>query len=524
MKKTNFFKLLFISLLGGFLFAPAVLAQKPLVIGFEGDAATLEPHSRSETTSTTIQRHVYENLIGFDANLKIVPELAASWKLIDENTWEFKLRKGVKFQNGEPMNAAAVKYSLERCKTHPKSQYKHMVPDYQEIMIVDEYTVRLITKSPTPEALIMLENVSMMPPKWTQEWDKKDYSYLARNMIGTGPYKFVEWVKDDHITLTANKEWWGPKVDFEKVTLRPIPENATRVAALLSGEIDACWGVSIPDIPRVEKSKNTYVSRVPSQRTIYVMFDIHSDKGGPAPNAQPGLPAGKPNPFKDFRVRKAIAHAINADDIIKYVMEESAYPASQLASPYATGYNKNIQRPKCDPELAKKLLAEAGYPNGFECNFDTPNDRYVNDQQVSEAIAAQLTKVGIRLKVIATPKAVFFPKMDRYESPFFLVGWGTLSWQGTFNAFFREKRPYGHINRGRFKDPELEKKMDIANSVMDDAKRDKLRNEIAEKIYATYYIIPLYYQENVFGFTRRIKDGKSRVDERLFAHELKSAQ
>jgi peptide/nickel transport system substrate-binding protein len=516
---------LFFLILG--LAAPMIAGgqEKPLIIGFEGDAATLDPHARSETTTTTIQRHVYENLIGFDANLKIIPELAESWKLIDDNTWEFKLRKGVKFQNGEPFNAGAVKYSLERCRTHPKSQYKHMVPDYQEIRIVDENTVRLITKSPTPEALIMLENVSMVPPKFFQEWDKKDYSYLARNMIGTGPYKFGEWVKDDRVTLTANKEWWGPKVDFERVILRPIPENATRVAALISGEIDAAWGVSIPDIPRVEKNKNTYVSRVPSQRTIYVMFDMHSEKGGPAPGAQPGLPAGKPNPFKDFLVRKAFAHAINADDIINFVMEGSAYPASQLASPYATGYNKNIQRPKYDPELAKKLLAEAGYPSGFECNFDTPNDRYVNDQQVAEAIAAQLAKVGVRLKVIATPKAVFFPKIDRYESPFLLAGWGTISWQGTFNAFFREKKgQYGHINRGRFKDLELDKKIDIANSVMDDAQRDKLRNEVSEAIYATYYVIPLYYQENVFGFTKRIKDGKSRVDEKLFAHELKKAR
>jgi peptide/nickel transport system substrate-binding protein len=206
-------------------------------------------------------------------------------------------------------------------------------------------------------------------------------------------------------------------------------------------------------------------------------------------------------------------------------MEGSAYPASQIASPYAVNFDKNIQRPKFDLELAKKLLAEAGYANGFECNFDTPNDRYVNDQQVAEAIAAQLAKVGVRLKVIATPKAVYFPKMDRYESPFFLVGWGALSWQGTFDTMFRGKRgSYGVINRGRFYDPELEKKMDIANGVMDDAKREKLRNEISEKIYSTYYVIPLYYQENVFGFTRRIKDGKARVDERLFAFQLKRAQ
>jgi peptide/nickel transport system substrate-binding protein len=266
------------------------------------------------------------------------------------------------------------------------------------------------------------------------------------------------------------------------------------------------------------------MSRVPSQRAIYVMCDIYAEKGGPPPKDNPGLPAGKPNPFKDFRVRKAIAHAINVDDIIKYVMEGSAYPATQVIGPYAFDYSKNLKRPKYDPELAKKLLAEAGYPNGFEANFDTPNDRYVNDQQVAEAIAAQVAKIGVKLKVIATPKAVFFPKVDRFESPFFLAGWGTMSWQGTMNSFFRElKGTYGRNNRGRYSNPELEKKMDISNAIMDEAKRQKLRDEIAEVIYGSYYVIPLYCQENVFGFTRRIKDGKARVDERLFAHELKKA-
>ncbi|MDO8955913.1 MAG: ABC transporter substrate-binding protein, partial [Deltaproteobacteria bacterium] len=179
MKKVIFFSFVLVFLFLGWSIPPIGLAaEKPLIIGFEGDAATLDPHARSETTTTTVQRHVYENLIGFDENLKIVPELAESWKLIDDNTWEFKLRKGVKFHNGEPMNAAAVKFSLERCKTHPKSQYKHMIPDYKEIQIVDDNTIRLITKSPTPEALIMLENVSIVPPKMFQEWDKKDYSYL----------------------------------------------------------------------------------------------------------------------------------------------------------------------------------------------------------------------------------------------------------------------------------------------------------------------------------------------------------
>ena len=526
MKKNFFFIfILFLFLMGIGGIAPGLCAEKPLVIAFRGDAATLDPHARNETTTTTIQRHVYDQLIRFDSNLKIQPDLAESWKLIDDLTWEFKLRKGIKFHNGEPFNAAAAKYSLERCKTHPKSQYKYMVPNYKEIIAVDEYTLRFVTKVPTPETLIMLESISMVPPKYFKEYDQKDYAHVAKTPIGTGAYKFVEWVKDDHITLVRNDHWHHGKPEFEKVFIRPIPEDATRVAALLTGEIDACWGISIPDIPRVEKNKGTYVSRCPSQRSIYVMFDVHSDKGGPAPNAQPGIPAGKPNPFKDFRVRKAIAHAINVDDIIKYVMEKSAYPATELISPYSSGFNPNIKRPKYDPALAKKLLVEAGYPNGFESNMDTPNDRYINDQQVAEAIAAQLGKIGLKIKVIATPKAVFFPKVDRFESPFFLAGWGTFSWQGTMNGFFRKKQgSYGRNNRGRFYDPKIERRLDQANSVMDEAKRNQLRHAVAADIYATYFVIPLYYQENVIGFSKRIKGGKARVDERLFAYEMKKAK
>jgi peptide/nickel transport system substrate-binding protein len=321
--------------------------------------------------------------------------------------------------------------------------------------------------------------------------------------------------------MTANKDWWGGKVDFPEVIIRPIPEDATRVAALISGEIDVCWGVPIPDIPRVEKDKGTYVSRVQSQRAIYLMFDVYTDKGGKAPEMQPGLPAGKPNPFKNFKVRKAVAHAINVDEIIEFVMEGSAYPASELICKYADGFNPNIKRPKFDPELSKKLLAEAGYPNGFAFNFDCPNDRYINDQSVTEAIAHQLTKVGLKPTVVAQPKAVFFPKMSRHESPLFLAGWGTLSWQGTFNGYFKKKKgSVGRNNRGRYYNPEMEKRIDAANSEMDDAKRQALRRKVAEDIYSTYFVIPLYYQENVFAFNNRV-EGKARIDERIYAFDLK---
>jgi peptide/nickel transport system substrate-binding protein len=385
-------------------------AEKPLIIAFRGDAATMDPHARAETTTLAIQGNIYERLIDLDLDLNLAPKLAETWKLIDDHTWEFKLKRGVKFQNGEPFNAAAVKFSLVRAKTWKKSQFKRYLPDYKEILIVDDDTLRIITKNPEPELPLMISNINMAPPKFFQSHDP---GYLATHACGTGAYKLVEWVKDDHFKLTANEDWHGGTVDFKEVIIRPIPNDATRVAALISGEIDACWAVSIPDISRIESDPNTYIKRCPSQRIIYLMLDVYTKKGGPGPEMQPGIPAGAPNPYRDIRVRKAVAHAINVDEIIQYVMNGSAYPATQVLTNFAPDFNPNIKRTAYDPELAKKLLAEAGFADGFVTNFDTPNDRYINDSQVAEAIAGQLKKVGINLKVVAQPKSVYFAKIKK---------------------------------------------------------------------------------------------------------------
>ena len=508
------------------LIVPQVVfaAEKPLVIALKGDAARFDPHSRAEGNTTTIQRYIFDALVKYDENWKPVPALAERWKMLDDLTWEFKLRKGVKFHNGEPFNAAAAKFSLERCKTDSHSQYKSSVPDYKEIIAVDEYTLRFVTKKPIPEIAIMLELVSMVPPKYFQEWDKKDWTHLNHNPIGTGAYKFVEWVKDDHIKMVANDDWYGGKVDFKEVIIRPIPEDATRVAGLISGEIDVIWGVSSRDIPRIEKNKNTYISRTPSRYVPYIMFDVYTKEGGRAPEMQPGIPAGAPNPFRLKKVREAIAHGINVDDIIKHVMEGGAYPASQIIPQFVHGYSPNIKRLKYDPELAKKLLAEAGFPNGFEANFDACNDCFVNDSLIAEAIGHQLTKIGVNLKVVAQPKAVLYPSVEGYKSPMFLLEQGTFSWERTMNAFFRKQEgDEGRNNRGRFYDPGIENRIVEASKEMDPEKSVKLKRAVSEDIYATAYIIPLFYIENVIGLNKRVI-GKARLDDRILAFELKRAK
>jgi len=519
LKKILFLFFLILSVFLSFS-AQAQTPSDTLVIAFRGDASTLDPHGRHEGTTLSIQGHFFDRLVRLDKNLNIIPDLAESWKLINDTTWEFKLRKGIVFHNGEKFTSQSAKFSIERAKTHPKSQMKASVPDYSEIMPVDDYTLRFVTKVPQPETLMMLSLIYMVPEQYYSE---KEDSYVALNPVGSGAYRFVKWIKDDHIEMMANKDWYREPPDFKKVIIRPIPEDATRVAALISGEIDVCWGVSIPDIPRVENNEGTYLSRVPSQRVIYLQFDVHSDQGGEAPDGQPGIPAGEPNPFKDIRVRKAVAHAINVEEIIQFVMEGSAYPATNMISSYVFGFNPEIKRPEYNSDKALALLKEAGYPNGFETVFDATNDRYINDQQVAEAITGQLTKVGMNVHLNAIPKAVFFPKLDRYESPMALVGWGNLSWATTMNTFYRKKQgPFGRNNRGRFLNEAMEKKIDEASSTMDDKTREAMYKDIMAEAISSYYLLPLYYQENVNGYSKRVK-GEARVDEFLFAQDIKRA-
>ena len=501
-------------------------AGDTLVIATMGDAVTMDPHGFSETTNEMITNHIFARLVKGLDDMTLGPDLAKSWKMINDTTWEFKLRKGLKFTNGEPFNAAAAKFSLERAAKSPKSQVKVQVPPYKEINVIDEYTLHFVTPAFNPEAMTTLREVAIVPPKYYEKWDKEDYRYLATHPVGLGPYKLVEWVKDDHIEMVKNDDWTLDELDFDRVIFRPIPEDATRLAALISGEIDICQTVPAQDIPRVEKDPNLYILRCPSLRVLFLHMDKYCDKGGPAPKMQPGIEAGKPNPFKDIRVRKAVAHAINIDEIIKYVMEGNAFPATQILVNEVPGSDPNLKRLKYDPELAKKLLKEAGYPRGinFKINFGVPNDRYINDKEIGEVIVDQLAKVGIKLNLIDQPKAVFFPKILRYELPMCMYGWSNLSWTATYNAQLRfPGEGVGRFNVGRVNDPEMERKMDEADRATDLDKRYRLRREVTAYAFNNAYIIPLHNQSTVNGVNKRIKI-PCRADERLFGWSAKKVK
>lgn len=494
--------------------------QRSLVIATTGDAESMDPILAAISTTSSIQQHVLELLVDNNPDGKLVPELAVSWKALSPTIWEFRLRPNVRFHNGEPFDAQAVKFTIERAATHAKSLSKAYVSLISEIRIISPLTVHIVTSQPAPDLVDNLASVPMLPPRYAQEVGDEG---LGRRPVGTGPYKFIEWVRDDRIVLERNEQYWGPQPDVARVTIRPIPEGATRVAALLSGEVDVVEGIPIPDIPRLVRTKGFKVLRKQGPRLIFVAMDTFRDRGGKHPEGTPGIAAGQPNPLKDRRVREALYVAVNTKEIVEQVMEGHAFSADQILAPFMFGYHPKLRRPAYDPSRAKRLLAEAGYANGFDITLDVPTDRYVNDKEVGLALVGMLQRVGIRANLNAMPRAIFFPKMRNFETTLEMSGWLTLISSINYTALLGcvdPKTGYGRANYGRYCNPEMNRLIDILNTEMDPQKRQEAFSKAAELNRQDVGKIPLYFEELVRG----VKEGLEmpvRVDEYVLAQEVK---
>jgi peptide/nickel transport system substrate-binding protein len=492
-----------------------------MVIGLTGDAESLDPHVTAISTTASYQANLFETLVYRGPNLEESPGLAVSWEPQGETAWVFHLRQGVAFHNGEPFNAQAAKWALDRAKTHPKSLDKGQMAQIKEVQLVDDYTLRLVTTGPAPDIPRNMFNVEIVPMQYLQQVGDGGF---GRNPVGTGPYKFVEWIKDQHVKMERWEGYWGSKPPIKQVTYRPIPEDATRVAALVRGEIDVAEAVPVVDMPRIERSPNARVVRKPGLRLIYLAFDTKRKLGGTAPEGSPGIPAGQPNPFLDKRVRQAFYYGVNEEELLQYVMEGSGQAAAQMIPPAVFGYNRNLERYLYDPDKAKKLLAAAGYPNGFSVRLDSPNDRYINDEELAVAISGQLEKIGIEVTVNAQPRAIFFPKLMRqYDNSLHLSGWaGSL---GAYNLLaltgcFDKKTGFGRANYGQYCNPELDEVIRTVNRTIDPKARIRYFNQAAEIIHDEVPKIPLHYQELVVGVSNKF-DLDVRIDEQIWAKEIK---
>ncbi len=490
---------------------------KTLKVGLASGAYTMDPQAFNETATNSILSNIFDTLVRFDENIKVHPDLAESWSNPEPKVWIIKLRKGVKFHNGNTFNADDVVFTFDRIKNWKKSGFKGKVSMIDKVEKIDDYTVKFTTKKAFPVFLRKLTYVNMLDKETVKG---KSDEWIGLHPIGTGPYKFVLWRKGDQIKFKANPNYWAGKAKFDDLIFRVLSNNATRTAAILSGEVDLINRVPVVDVNRIKNNSklNTFVK--PGLRLIYLQMDQFREK---TPYVK--SPTGK-NPFLDVRVRRALYYGINEDAIIKYIMKGFAAPAAQFHPDVVVGYDPTIKRVKYDPAKAKKLLAEAGYPNGFSVVLDAPNNRYINDAQIAQAVASSLAKIGIKVKVNATPKSSFFPKTAKQDTSFFLIGWASSDGDGSsmLDGVVHSKddvKGYGRYNNGKYSNAQVDKLIEESDGNMNPTARVKQMRE-AQKIAIVddQNIIPLHYQVDIYASSKKIKF-VPRTDSRIWAYDIK---
>ena len=496
-------------------------AALDITIGGKLEPSSIDPHYHNLGPNNAIARYIFDRLIHTNEKQQLKPGLAESWKPINDTTWEFKLRKGVKWHDGSPFTADDVIFTWERAPAVPKSPSSFaLYTKGKTLKKIDDHTIHFITPKPHPLVPNEVSTINIISRKYGEGATTGDYN-SGKATIGTGPYKFVEWVPADRLIFVKNPDYWGKKAQFNKVIYKPIRSDPTRVAALLAGDVDMIDVVPTADIAKLKKEPNVVISQGVSNRVIYLHQDHDRD------NSPYITGTGGKNPLKDLRVRKAISKAINRPAIVERVMEGVALPAGQLLPEGFFGVSPNLKPETYDPEASKKLLAEAGYPNGFGITLHGPNDRYINDHKIAQAIAQMLTRIGIKTQVETMPRSVYFSKASRggpNGTPafsFILVGWGAGTGEASsplksLLTTWDKSKGTGASNRGRYSNPEVDKLVMLALATVDDAKREKILQQATELAIGDLGIIPLHYQVNTWA-TKKGLAYKARTDEYTIA-------
>jgi peptide/nickel transport system substrate-binding protein len=498
---------------------------RDISIGLQAAITSMDPHYHNVGPNNGALRHIFEALIKNDENQRLVPALATSWKAIDDTTWEFKLRKNVRWHDGSLFTADDVAFSLKRVPNVPNSpsSFATFTKPITDVKIVDAHTI--IFKTAAPHVLMPsdLAQVLIVSKAVGEKATTDDYN-SGKAAIGTGAYKFVEYVPNQRIVLKANYGYWGGEEPWDKVTFKMLANPAARVAALLSGDVELIETVPTADIAKLASDKKFSLSDKVSNRVIYVHLNQHQEKEPVFITDKAGKPLDK-NPLKDVRVRKALSMAINRDAIVSRVMEGKAVAASQLLADNFFGVSKKLKPTKFDPEGAKKLLAEAGYPNGFAMTIHGPNNRYINDAAIAQTLAQFYSRIGIDVKVDTMPSSVYFTRATKLEFSYMVLGWGTESGeQGSslrsLLATYDQAKGMGVTNRGRYSNPELDKQLSVALVTMDDKKREGLIQQAAETAMNDVGLIPLHYEVSTWATTKALKY-TPRTDQYTLAMSLK---
>jgi peptide/nickel transport system substrate-binding protein len=479
-------------------------------IANQGDALSMDPHSLNETLQLSVTSNVYEPLVGRDRNLNLAPALATSWKQISPTVWRFELRKNVQFHDGKPFTADDVVFSLARVAGEG-SDLKSNVNDIKEVRKVNDNVVDIETKAPFPILPDQLSTTFIMSKKWCEEnqatrpVDRRKGIENAASFRanGTGPYRVRERQPNVRTTFVRNGNYWGKiEGNAQEVIFTPIGNDATRVAALLSGEVDVMEPVPVQDIERINASPSAKVMSGPELRTIFLGMDQKRDE------LLYSSVKGK-NPFKDKRVRQAFYQAIDIDGIQKTVMRGAAKPTAEMWGPGINGFIPELnKRLPYDPEAAKKLLAEAGYPQGFEVTMNCPNDRYVNDGRICQVVAQNLSRIGVKINLAAETKGTYFPKILRRDTSFYMLGWTPTTYDAhnAMNALMAcpDDKGAGQFNLGAYCNPKFDQLARGVQSETDKSKRMAMIREATELHAADIGHIPLHQQALAWGMSKKV--------------------
>ncbi len=464
------------------------------------DIPTWDIHSQNNALSNGVHASVYESLFYYNRKFELEPILATGYKQVTPSQVRITLRKGVKFHDGAAFNADDAKFSLERAMSKT-SNFGVYTQGIDRVVKVDDYTIDVFTKGPNPVLLRQMTELRMMDQGWAEknkslepkDIKTKDENFAHRHANGTGPFMLKSWDQDVKLVLAKNPNWWGKaESNVTEIVYTPIKSEATRVAALLSGEIDMVLDPSPADLPKLRATPALKVVDGAENRTIFFGMDQFRDE-------LPGSNVKGKNPLKDVRVRKALYQAIDVQTIHRVTMRGLSQPTGALISPQVNGWSKKADaRWPYNVEASKKLLAEAGYPNGFEVDFACPNNRYINDEEICQAVTAMWARIGVKAKLRTLPLVTYFPMIQRYEASIYMLGWGVP----TFDALYSLQslvrtvgaQGDGNYNVGRYSNPQVDALVERIKQEVDQSTRNSLIEQALLQSHQDVSHIPLHNQ------------------------------
>ena len=500
--------------LGALHAAPA--GAQTLTLGTKLELNTLDPHFFASFPTGSSHENLFERLTHQDETGKVVPQLATSWRLVDPTTWEFRLRPNVRFHDGSPFTAEDVVFTVARVPEVPNSpnSFAQFTRSIERIDVVDPLTILVRTRGPVPTLPLDLSSVFIVSARAGKGATTADYN-SGKAAIGTGPYRLVEWVNGDRLVLERFDGWWGGRTPWQRVTERVIAKDAARVAALLSGQVDAIDLVPIADLPRIRQDARFTVNGGAAAQVHYIALDSNRDVS-PFVTAKDGSPLAK-NPLKDPRVRKALSLAIQRGAIAERLLEGSAVPASQVLPASFPGASTSLQPDPFDLARAQALLKEAGWGDGFRLTLHATGDRYPNDAGIAQAIGQGWSRLGLAVQVETMPGAVFFGRASKQEFSAFTAQYGSEDVGIGMRALLASVDPargFGSANRTRYSNPAIDAQLAAALPIMDPAQRNAALAKTMEAYMADQGLIPVFYP--VFDYAARKGLGVTHRPQRRF--------